>query len=259
MTKSLAPFQVSCPSCDAEYPVDPDRVPPGGVHAVCSACLRTFPVTVPEDAWAAPSASPPQAGPESEPGDAAWDELSDTSEPVVPPTPAPKAKTETDAGVPSDVGDKSETSTAFVWEGAAQAAPDEAAAGVEESIGKEEEDDSLQDLSNLASEALQEADEEVDEPSERASLSLGAARFGRRDPHDRAKRLARVLVSDIIAYYPEKHSEAVLRGSVKEDFADEVEKSRKEYVDQVGQEMADSTPYFREALNEVLARGSEVY
>lgn len=258
MTKSLAPFQVSCPSCDAEYPVDPDRVPPGGVHAVCSACLRTFPVTVAEEVWASPSASPPQTEPETEPGGAAWDELSDTLESTVGPTPSPTKETETDAGVPSDVADESETGTAFVWEGVGEAAPDEPAAGVEETTGKEEED-SLQDLSNLASEALREADEEVDEPSERASLSLGAARFGRRDPHDRAKRLARVLVSDIIAYYPEKHSEAVLRGSVKEDFADEVEKSRKEYVDQVGQEMADSTPYFREALNEVLARGSEVY
>ena len=36
--------------------------------------------------------------------------------------------------------------------------------------------------------------------------------FGRRDPHDKARRLARVLVSDMIMYNPERHSRAIAAG-----------------------------------------------
>jgi predicted Zn finger-like uncharacterized protein len=263
---SLSPFQVSCPSCSAEYPVDPDRVPPGGIHAVCSACLRTFPVTVPEEEWATaeplplPGGSAPAS--EREPSfesDPASQVVEWSEPPELEESPTSTASTETvREEMDPDVEQPRETGTDFVWEALDRPSASEAPAEVEEEV-VEEEDDSIHDLSNLATEALAEVDDEADRPPERGGLSLGAARFGRRDPHDRAKRLARVLVSDIIAYYPEKHAEALLRGTVKEDFAEEVEKSRKEYVDQVGREMADSTPYFREALNEVLARGGHVY
>ena len=36
-------------------------------------------------------------------------------------------------------------------------------------------------------------------------------------------------------------------------------KSWKEYVDQVGQELAESTPYFGEALNEILGQGQQIF
>jgi hypothetical protein len=117
-------------------------------------------------------------------------------------------------------------------------------------------DPAIENLSSLTDEVLAEAPAEE---ARRPTLSEGAARFGRRDPHERARRLARVLVSDIIAYYPEKHAEAVRRGTVREEFEDEVSKSWKEFVDQVGPELAEGTPYFKEALNEVLARGKQVY
>ena len=83
--------------------------------------------------------------------------------------------------------------------------------------------------------------------------------FGKRDPHDKARRLARVLVSDMIVYHREKHTQALEAGTLLEDFKDEVQKSWEEYVDQIGSELAESTPYFREALNEILAKGQEVF
>lgn len=86
-----------------------------------------------------------------------------------------------------------------------------------------------------------------------------APRFGRQDPHDKASRLARVLVSDMISYNPDRYANALERDSLKEDFEDEVQKSWEEYVDQVGQELADSSSYFQDALNEILARGKRVF
>jgi hypothetical protein len=83
--------------------------------------------------------------------------------------------------------------------------------------------------------------------------------FGQRDPADKARRLARVLVSDMIMYNPERHQRALENGTLEEDFEDEIAKSWKEYVEQVGEEMARGTDYWRDALNDILAKGDEVF
>ena len=83
--------------------------------------------------------------------------------------------------------------------------------------------------------------------------------FLARDPSLRAKRLARALVSDMVAYYPAKHSEGLQRGTLKELFRDEIKKSYDEYVMQVGSEFARATTYFQEALNEVLGAGKRIF
>ncbi len=79
--------------------------------------------------------------------------------------------------------------------------------------------------------------------------------FLTRDPALRAKRLARALVSDIVAYHPAKHAEGLRDGTLKTLFLDEIRKSYEEYVDQVGREFAETTTHFRDALNDVLAGG----
>jgi hypothetical protein len=83
--------------------------------------------------------------------------------------------------------------------------------------------------------------------------------FLSRDPRQKARRLARALVSDMIVYQPEKRQQALMAGTLKESFAEEIRKSWEEYVEQVGEEMADSTPFFTEALNEILAGGQRVF
>ncbi len=86
-----------------------------------------------------------------------------------------------------------------------------------------------------------------------------APAFGKRDPHERAARLARVLVSDMIAYHPDRHRRSLEAGTLPQDFEEEIQKSWDEYVDQVGKELAESTDFFRDALNQVLARGQQVF
>jgi len=83
--------------------------------------------------------------------------------------------------------------------------------------------------------------------------------FLSRNPDLRAKRLARALVSDMVAYYPAKHSEGLQRGTLKELFRDEIKKSYDEYVAQVGAEVARTTTHFQEALNEVLGAGKRIF
>ncbi len=75
----------------------------------------------------------------------------------------------------------------------------------------------------------------------------------------RARRLARALVSDIVAYHPARHAEGLRDGTLKTLFRDEIKKSYEEYVDQVGSDFASSTNHFQDALNDVLAGGKKLF
>ena len=83
--------------------------------------------------------------------------------------------------------------------------------------------------------------------------------FGQPDPEARARRLARALISDVAAYNPERQESGLREGRLKELFQEELKKSWQEYVEQVGLDLAKSTPYFRDALNEILAKGKRVF
>lgn len=66
-------------------------------------------------------------------------------------------------------------------------------------------------------------------------------------------------MSDLVAYHPEKREEGLRAGTLKELFRDDIRKSWQEYVEQVGAQLAESTPYFQDALNDVLAGGRRVF
>jgi hypothetical protein len=94
--------------------------------------------------------------------------------------------------------------------------------------------------------------------------SAGASRapinpFLSNDPNVKAKRLARALVSDIVAYFPDKHREGLRNGTLRELFREEIKKSYEEYVDQMTREFAESTTHFQDALNDVLAGGKRIF
>lgn len=79
------------------------------------------------------------------------------------------------------------------------------------------------------------------------------------DPNQKARRLARALVSDMIAYHPQKRAEGERHGTLKQLFREEIKKSYEEYVEQVGRTFAESTSHFQDALNEILAGGKRLF
>lgn len=93
-------------------------------------------------------------------------------------------------------------------------------------------------------------------PTPSASI---AAEFGRDDPDTRARRLATALISDIKAYYPDRWRQGLEQGSLREDLREEIRKSWDEYTLQVGDAMARSTSYFRDALNQILGEGRRLF
>ena len=64
------------------------------------------------------------------------------------------------------------------------------------------------------------------------------------DPKQKARRLARALVSDLVVYHPEKRQQGLRDGTLPQLFKDEIDKS---------------TPFWAEALNEILAGGNKVF
>ncbi len=76
---------------------------------------------------------------------------------------------------------------------------------------------------------------------------------------DRARRLARVLVSDILCYNKDERDAALADGTLMTALGEEIKKSWELYKEKVGPEVASSTNYFKEALNEILADGQEVF
>ncbi len=87
----------------------------------------------------------------------------------------------------------------------------------------------------------------------------GAIRFGRRTAEDKARSLARSLVSDLIAYNPDKHKEALAAGTLPEVFGEEIDKSLKEYQEQVEADVIAKGTFFNDALNSILAEDNSIF
>lgn len=83
--------------------------------------------------------------------------------------------------------------------------------------------------------------------------------FLTQDPAQKARRLARALISDLAVYYPDRRKEGLAQGTLKQLFQEEIQKSWEEYTEQVGKELAESTSYFNDALNEILAGGQKLF
>lgn len=83
--------------------------------------------------------------------------------------------------------------------------------------------------------------------------------FLSQDPQTRARRLARALISDLVVYHPAKRAEGLRDGTLKVLFDEEINRCWEEYTEQVGMEVATTTRYFTEALNEILADGQPVF
>jgi predicted Zn finger-like uncharacterized protein len=252
----LMVISVQCPSCSTSFPVDTAKVPAEGVYARCSVCSGVFfvegargPVA---EAPAAIQSLPALDAPAAEP----WaGSPSDTWTPPAPPefeispTPAeaPAAEASPAAAEAVDV----EVPEPFATETHPEvdaAPPPEAAA-----VSSDEAPASTFEVREAPPPAA------VPPAGDATPAQPAAFTFGRRDPHEKARRLARVLVSDMIMYNRERHTRAVAAGSLREDFDDEIKKSWEEYLEQVGEEIAKGTSYFDDALNEILAQGQRVF
>lgn len=71
--------------------------------------------------------------------------------------------------------------------------------------------------------------------------------------------LARALVSDILVYNRDLRDTALREGNLLEALGGEIKKSWELYKEKVTPEVANSTSHFRDALNEILAEGQDLF
>lgn len=229
-------FSVSCPSCQTEFPVDSEKVPSDGVHAICSTCERVFLVERPAEA--APAEDAEQ-----------WSDAT-TATPDV----APVVEGEGWAGEEDEWEEEEEAADQLEETEDFRQFFEPAAAEPEEAVAEVE---AVEEVEAAAEPEVETEDSEEEDEDEAPAVET--PRFGQQDPHEKAARLARVLVQDMIAYNKQLHEQALSQGTLKDDFEEEVRKSWEEYVDRIGREMATSTSYFKDALNDILAQGDQIF
>jgi predicted Zn finger-like uncharacterized protein len=219
-------MNVSCPQCKTVFRVDPRKVPADGVRARCSVCGGVFEVSAEErraELAVAATPSPPSA-----------------RAVVATPPPAATASAQ-EPGSAAAVAEAEPAPAADAAEAAASTPPADRPEPA------------------LEAEAEASASAAPVEPAAEKPAPVPGSPFALSDQDVRARRLARALISDLAAYHPERREKGLKEGRLKELFQDELRKSWQEYVDQVGLEIAKNTPYFRDALNEILAKGKRVF
>lgn len=217
---------VSCPQCATVFRVDPAKVPERGVRARCSVCGGLIAVRRPEVAApAVPGAAPAvSAGAAPSTPSVAVPQPAPPA-PSPPPPPAAQATTHEIRVEPPPPLVSPVVPLGALPE---QGGPGGGAPGAPPTATP-------------------------------APPTRSGNPFLQQDPATRARRLARALVSDLVVYHPEKRQRGLHEGNLKELFAEEIRKSWEEYIEQVGEEIATSTPYFTEALNEILAEGRTLF
>lgn len=119
-----------------------------------------------------------------------------------------------------------------------------------------------QTVSALAGERAQPMAEEAPLPEERSQAVTTESPVEdaeSRKKRERSKRLARVFVSDILVYNKDKRDKALASGDLMTALGPEIKKAWEAYKEKVGSAVVESTDYFRDALNEILADGRKVF
>ncbi len=258
-------MNVTCPNCATIYRVDPAKVPEGGVRARCSVCSAVFAVkregeqevpSPPRAAAKETGATPPVSMPQP---------VAEAPRPPAPPSVTPRPAAPAAAGPagfpPRPAGPQKPaagipSSAAAPGSGAVPGRPMPAPPATRAAP-------SSPPASAAPKPATPPPAPSPASPPRPSSPAPAGARpqnpFLSQDPALKAKRLARALISDMVVYHPGKRQEGLRDGNLKELFEEEIKKSWEEYAEQVGREIADSTGYFREALNEILAGGRQIF
>ncbi len=77
--------------------------------------------------------------------------------------------------------------------------------------------------------------------------------------HRKAERLGRSLVKDIYLYHKDKVDQGRINGNLVQLLGEEIKKSWKFYKKQVDPEILQEKNYFKDALNEIIAEGKDVF
>ncbi len=233
-------MNVQCPSCETVFRVDPAKVPAGGIRALCTVCSSEIDIrpSAEHGGGAGGAASPTRAARRTSAPRRAVQAPAEAEQgaPAPAPAPAPPAPLAPGPRISPPV-------LAPAGSPRQPRAPERPSAPVFRAApGKPMPAPPVPPTAATTPPTTQPINP-----------------FLAQDPRQKARRLARALVSDMIVYQPEKRQQALTAGNLRDAFDEEIKKSWEQYVEQVGKELADSTPYFTDALNEILAGGEAMF
>ena len=76
-----------------------------------------------------------------------------------------------------------------------------------------------------------------------------------KDPHERAQRLARLIVGEIVLYHKERIVEAIKNDRLFDDLERELDEARAYYEKNVDPAVRAQTGYFDQAVVDILVKG----
>jgi predicted Zn finger-like uncharacterized protein len=280
-------MNVTCPNCATIYRVDPAKVPEAGVRARCAVCNAVFPVRrdmEPARSEARPSPAAASQQPRLDPVRQDLPRPEPRPEPKTPQMPTPPPPREpvravepvsaptpvatppsTPPGGPPRPAAPPRPANPFTRPAAAPTSGSAGAAPTAPAAPAAPVRPAAPPTAAFVAAPPPAAGPKASgtaAPAPRPAGSPGVRPpnpFLSQDPALKAKRLARALISDMVVYHPGKRQEGLRDGNLKELFEEEIKKSWEEYAEQVGREVAESTTYFREALNEILAGGRQIF
>jgi predicted Zn finger-like uncharacterized protein len=258
---------VECEHCHTKYNVDETKIPEAGVRVRCNKCQNVIHIKKPEptpkpaepEIKLEPTAKPEAPTPEVEP-------------PPVPevPTEAPKAEVE-----PPPVPEESKPEAAPT--------PPEV---IPEQPTPEVEPSSIPEVPIQAPEAevevqppeIPEAPKppgpEIPTPPElelppevekaviekvKPAPPLEEMSEDDKKWHERARRLAKALASDMVLYNKEKVEQGLKDGTLAQLLGPEIRRSWEYYCQQIPKHIVEKTEYFKEQLNKIVGKGKEIF
>jgi len=242
---------VQCADCKTRYQLDAAKVPQENIRVRCPRCSAVFRVdgrvAATVEAFPAQSSSPEFESPMS--ADAPADvsiERSTMEQPLSAPEPAADdLAIETSAQVESTAPSAPEAA-------AEPAAADEMDFEIERSTPPAQARPAASVAPATETAETGSATAVADAPALRRSADANPA-------EEKSRRLARALVSDILVYNRDARDRALEEGNIVQSLGQEIKKSWELYKERVTPEMANSNNHFREALNEILADGQQIF
>ncbi len=247
-------MNVACPECRSVFRVDPAKVVGVNLRARCAVCGGIIPVGA-SVRWSDDFSSTVGAAFVRQPEPARAPAAAPAAAPAPAATPRPAIHEPPPAPAPAVIERPAPVAMPERPKVAAQSAP--AAERVE--IAPPPRQAAAAPPSRAATPAPPVAPVTYPRPAEAPPARRPINPFLANDPNQKARRLARALVSDRIADHPRKRDEGLRDGTLKQLFREEIKKSYEEYSEQVGREFAESTSHFQDALNEVLAGGKKLF
>jgi hypothetical protein len=76
-----------------------------------------------------------------------------------------------------------------------------------------------------------------------------------KDPHERAKRMARLIVGDLVLYHKDKIAEGIRNDTLFEMLDHELKEGREYYDKNVDPKVRAESDYFNQAIVDILIKG----